>query len=212
MKAIDLAGRRYGTLTVLSRVEPRPVRQSFRWLCKCDCGVVKEVPYSSLSTGHSKSCGVSCELKVHRLRGSPTYNSWRKMLARAEYKYYDQWYDDVTVCDRWVPSRGGSFDNFVEDMGEKPAGTSLNRVNGAKEYNKENCEWATLSVQSFDQKLSSDNTSGRTGVKFRKDRKKWVSEIKVEKELIQLYYGDSFEEACKMREEAELKYYGFTKE
>jgi len=67
-------------------------------------------------------------------------------------------------------------------------------------------------VQSFDQKLSSDNTSGRTGVSFRKDRKKWVSGIKVEKELIQLYYGDSFEEACKMREEAELKYYGFTKE
>jgi len=45
MKAIDLAGSRYGTLTVLSRVEPRPVRQSFRWLCKCDCGTVNGLHY-----------------------------------------------------------------------------------------------------------------------------------------------------------------------
>lgn len=134
------------------------------------------------------------------------------MLSRAKGSYYDEWYADVTVCDRWNPAAGGSFDNFVEDMGERPSGTSLNRKRSSNLYSKETCEWATLSMQSFDQKLSSDNKSGRTGVKWRDERGKWVAEIKYNGKNMQLYYGDSFEEACKKREEAELKYYGFTKE
>ena len=59
---------------------------------------------------------------------------------------------------------------------------------------------------------SSRNTSGAIGVRWRKDRDAWESYISVDYKHIRLYYGPSFEEACKAREEAELKYYGFTKE
>lgn len=59
---------------------------------------------------------------------------------------------------------------------------------------------------------SSRNTSGTVGVRWRKDRDAWESYISVDYKHIRLYYGPSYEEACKAREEAELKYYGFTKE
>lgn len=208
-KVVDLTGSRFGYLIAIERKYPRHEGQAFRWICKCDCGMVRDYNYASLTTGKTKSCGLSCPMKVHPLRGTPTETSWRKLLSRV--KYYEG-YRDVSVCDRWNPATGGSFENFIEDMGARPWGCSLNRVRGAKIYSKETCEWATLSVQSFDQKLSSDNTSGRTGVKWRKDRGKWEAEIKVERNTIRLYYGDSFEEACEARDAAELKYYGFVKE
>ncbi len=61
-------------------------------------------------------------------------------------------------------------------------------------------------------KKLSKNKSGRTGVKWREDRKVWEARIVVDGNKIILYYGDSFEEACAARESAELIYYGFTKE
>jgi hypothetical protein len=146
------------------------------------------------------------------MTGTPTYTSWQKLCSRTRSSEYEEWHGDVVICDRWDTKKGGSFDNFLEDMGVRPEGTTINRINGAKIYSKETCEWATLSVQSFDQKRKNTNKSGRTGVRWRDERGVWESRIAKDGEQIILYYGPSFEDAVKAREEAELKYYGFTKE
>ncbi len=78
---------------------------------------------------------------------SPTYTSWRAMMQRSHsgsskdaVRYLAR---GITVCDRWL-----SFETFLADMGERPAGTTLDRINNAKGYEPGNCRWATQRVQS----------------------------------------------------------------
>jgi hypothetical protein len=97
-------------------------------------------------------------------------------------------------------------------MGEKPEGLSLNRVNGAKVYSKENCEWATSSVQAFDQKIRKSNQSGKTGVSWSKSSKRWKAQIMIEKKVTCLGSFINIEDAIQCRRNAELTYYGFTKD
>jgi hypothetical protein len=88
---------------------------------------------SSLKHGHAAPYG-----------GSLTYRSWTGMLARVfnpkhpHHKYYK----DVKVADRWNPKKGGSFENFLADMGERPTSRhSLGRILDGPLYSKETCEW-----------------------------------------------------------------------
>lgn len=79
--------------------------------------------------------------------GSLTYNSWRAMRKRvlygseADIKYYAN--KGISICQRWLDS----FDNFVDDMGERPEGTTLDRINPNGNYEPSNCRWATMRVQ-----------------------------------------------------------------
>lgn len=73
---------------------------------------------------------------------TPTYISWMRMRDRCNNKKHHAFgrYGGagVRVCERW-----DSFVNFLEDMGERPPGTSLDRLDNSKGYCKENCRWAT---------------------------------------------------------------------
>lgn len=209
----DLTGKRFGKLVAVQQKEKSP-NAGYFWMCLCDCGKETKVTIGNLNSGHTKSCGclVSENLRTHGMTNTPTYRSYRKMLDRSRHAEYDEYYSDVIVCNRWDTYKGGSFDNFLEDMGERPQGTSLNRINGSKVYSKETCEWATISVQGYDQRKKKTNVSGKTGVRWRQEREVWEARITVDKDIKILYYGESFEDACKAREEAEIKYYGFTKE
>ncbi len=224
-RATDISGRKFGKLTALSPTRERNTNNSVIWNCECDCGNYISIGANRLIHEGKEDCGcsfvpsvsnpekfVSPKMSKHGMYNTPTYRSWSKLCSRTRSEEYEEWHGDVTVCERWDTSKGGSFENFYEDMGERPEGMTINRINGAKIYSKETCEWATLSLQSFDQKRNKHNTSGRTGVRFRTDREVWIAQICKDNEMIPLYYGPSFEEACKAREEAELKYYGFTKE
>lgn len=207
----DLTGFRSGMLTAIEYTGKKQGGGAI-WKCQCDCGNFREVWIGNLSNQHTQSCGCTTRARRHGMYNTPTYRSYRKMLDRTRYEEYSEWYEGVTVCDRWDTAKGGSFENFLEDMGERPEGHTLNRVRSAKEYSKENCEWTSLSRQSFDTKKKRTNKSGRTGVKLRSDRNKWEARITVDGKVKLLYYGDSFEEACKAREAAEVLYYGFIKE
>lgn len=209
----DLTNQRFGLLLVVSQSDTKHKSKSIVWNCICDCGSTLELVSPRLLHNKFTHCGCQPrELNSHGMTGTPTYTSWQKLCSRTRSVEYEEWHGDVAICDRWDTTKGGSFDNFLEDMGVRPEGTTINHINGAKIYSKETCEWATLSVQSFDQKRKNTNKSGRTGVRWREERGVWESRIAKDGEQIMLYYGPSFDEACKAREEAELKYYGFTKE
>lgn len=81
-----------------------------------------------------------------RLSHTKTYSSWENMLTRCNnpnnnrYQYYGN--KGITVCERWL-----IFENFLTDMGERPEGTSLDRIDNNKGYYKENCRWATEITQ-----------------------------------------------------------------
>lgn len=99
--------------------------------------------------------------KSRRGKWAPEYFSWSSMIqrctnpARNVYALYGG--RGITVCDRWLV-----FDNFLSDMGERPTGTSLGRIDADVGYSTENCEWQTDSVQSRSRrnnKLNSDAAS-----------------------------------------------------
>lgn len=158
-----MIGERFGRLTVLAE-GPRAesTRKQRRWICRCDCGNERLVYVESLRRGLSKSCGcLSRETSAAILRArathghtrggggkrTPTYGSWRAMVYRctspSDSSYWRYGAVGVTVCDRWRHS----FENFLADMGERPAGMTLDRIDGAKGYELSNCRWATTKQQ-----------------------------------------------------------------
>jgi len=76
----------------------------------------------------------------HGMYGTRTYKSWSEMKFRCDHKNHSssKTYDDISYCEEWK-----DFRNFYKDMGERPMGTSIDRIDGKKGYYKENCRWAT---------------------------------------------------------------------
>lgn len=149
MKRLDISGQRFGRWLAISRAAPS------YWVCRCDCGSVKAVYLGHLRSGRSVSCGCYnrevCRGPKPGRRGGPSrapnYEVWRHMLARCEnprttsFKNYGA--RGITVCDSWH-----SFEQFDKDMGPRPAGTSLDRIDNRAGYSPVNCRWATPAQQS----------------------------------------------------------------
>lgn len=151
----DLTGKKYGRLTVL-RYAGRNKHNQPLWDCLCDCGKSSTVRGSNLTTGQTQSCGCLCKERGREAHtkhghmvgrvGSRTHKSWNMMLQRCRnpknpnYARYGA--KGISVCDRW-----SEFKNFLLDMGERPDGCSLDRIDNEGNYEKQNCRWATDSEQ-----------------------------------------------------------------
>ena len=169
MRIVDLVGFPFGRLTVIkragSRKTPNGTNQAL-WLCKCLCGREVTVRGSNLRSGHSQSCGcLSRELATIRMTGqkyaskhghtsgykSKTYNSFDAMCQRClnpnTKRYPSYGGSGVTICDRWNPKVGGSFENFLADLGERLPNTTLGRYMDTGNYEKSNCAWQTCAEQ-----------------------------------------------------------------
>lgn len=125
---------------------------------KCDCGSVIERPARRvISTGQPSHCGCQTDRGAHRTHGmhnTPEYRSWQAMKARCldpNNKDYPRWGGrGVTVCKEWVDS----FDAFFDQVGPRPKGTTLDRIDNRRGYEPGNVRWATNSEQMQNTRLS----------------------------------------------------------
>ena len=144
---IDLVGHRYGKTTVLSFIGRDPKWPSnMLWLCRCDCGVEHIARAGNLRSGNTASCGClhsgGRAVERHGAHNSRTYATWEHMVQRGTGRATGRsakLYKGITVCDRWRMS----FTDFLADMGERPDGMTLDRINPDKGYDPSNCRWAT---------------------------------------------------------------------
>lgn len=154
----DYSGVKFHKLTAVKFLEKRWKSKRPFWLFLCECGKEIEADFYNVRNGMRTSCGCSrAKIRIRhghtkfRLNGkhfmSPTYISWTAMRQRCQNKKHTAYQKyggrGITVCARWQ-----KFDNFLEDMGLRPPGTSIDRLDNDKGYSKENCRWATGGEQS----------------------------------------------------------------
>lgn len=152
----DMAGKRIGILAVIQRAENRG--KSVYWLCRCDCGVVKEMAASALRSGITVSCGchrrkVAAEnaRKLSLSHGKSRtllYRVWQSFRDRCNnpgaqaYEHYGA--RGISVCPEWEDFI--AFEAWAFSSGYK-AGLTLDRIDNDKGYGPENCRWATMAQQ-----------------------------------------------------------------
>lgn len=133
-----LIGQRFERLLVVEYVG------AGKWSCNCDCGNTVSVMTTNLTSGNSRSCGcLQTERRFkHGMSGTPMHGAWRQMFQRCENPkdpaYHNYGGRGITVCDEWH-----EFSQFLADMGVRPKGFQLDRIDNEKGYSKGNCRWVT---------------------------------------------------------------------
>ena len=154
MRFIDLSGQRFGRLVAIERAPNKGKRTM--WRCKCDCGNGVVTEAYRIKNGITSSCGcyhreVSAGIystlnRTHGATNTPTHRSWNHMLGRCTNRNHHAWElyggRGISVCERWLV-----FENFLEDMGERPPGTSIDRIDTNGNYEPGNCRWADAKTQ-----------------------------------------------------------------
>lgn len=148
-------------------------------------------------------------LKVMRIVGesrkkNPVYDVYYAMLARCNsptnpsYKYYGE--RGIKVCDEWQGFNG--FAQFIQDMGERPNGLTLERRDNMQGYSPKNCYWADRHQQGLNRRVQSNNNSGIVGVSLHKATGRWAAHIYNNGKKKHLGYFSTKEEASEARTKA----------
>jgi hypothetical protein len=178
-----MIGEKYGRLLVVEEVAQSKGCRRFN--CLCDCGTRKVIFRGNLLRGYTRSCGcLNQEERTKRHthgqtrngRYTPEYRAWRQMLRRVRAKTGKnfRWYGarGITVCERWM-----RFEKFFSDMGKRPTGRTLDRVDNNGNYEPGNCRWATPYQQGHNKSLAQNNRSGIKGVCWNSRSKRWIAQI-----------------------------------
>ena len=157
-----MIGERFGRWTVIDKAQG--TKHNKRYLCRCDCGNETSVLGFTLRYNRSTQCINCYKDRGHRQSKTPTYRTWTGLFTRcynkknATYKYYGA--KGITVSDHWK-----SFDNFFNDMGERPTGYQIDRIDPKKGYCKDNCRWVSKVDNT---KRQNNRLIDVTGMKFGK--------------------------------------------
>ena len=160
---------RFGMWTVLGESEPyqrpaptgrkHPDGQIRTAHCQCDCGELRTVPVHTLTQGHSRHCGcrvsemTTAQKTIHGLSRTVEHSTWSRMKQRCanprSKDYPDYGGRGISVCERWQ----NSFEAFYADMGKRPPGTSIDRIDVNGDYEPGNCRWADAMTQRHNRRI-----------------------------------------------------------
>lgn len=157
-KALELCGKKFGRLTVVSRCANNSLNQTV-WKCKCDCGNIAEVVGTNLTSGRIKSFGCyKNDLwiernKKHGMKKTRIYKAWQNMKDRCENlnnkEYLNYGGRGIKICPEWqefIPFMEWSYANGYDENAKRGECT-LDRIDVNGNYEPSNCRWATMKQQ-----------------------------------------------------------------
>lgn len=198
MKKVDLTGKVYGRLTVLGDVGKRSKAKGILWQCMCECGTIAFVKGSHLKSGAIRSCGclnreARSERRTQDLTGFDDENF--KVIRRVGSKHSKAlWVAECKHCGQLTELTGNAL--------KKQKSCSCLKKGASKEYMASILDPESLKST----KPTAKSTTGVRGVYYRKGKNTYQAYINVDKKTVYLGSSKNFDEAVKMRREAEKKY------
>jgi len=214
----DYVGKVYGKLTILDLkvITLKNEKRQTQAICRCECGIVKQILLSSLKNGSTISCG--CRKKeclnmrtTHGQTGTRLHRIWRAMRSRCSninFKHFNYYGGrGIRVCSEWQNSFQVFYDWSIQNGYSDDL--TIDRIDTNKDYEPSNCRWVSMKEQSYNRR-DKIAKSGAKGIYFHKNigrKKRWRATIAINEKEIQLGYFLNLDEAIKARNEAELKYW-----
>ena len=228
-KLKDLTGQRFGRLVVIERAEnfilPSGQPQT-AWLCRCDCGNILKTRSLSLTTGTTKSCGcLAKELRVARMKKYNTYDLSGEYgigyTSKGEEFYFDlEDYDKIKDycwyinCDGYVVTTINEthsaikMHRIVMNILDSPKILVDHIYHNRNDNRKSQLRLVNNQQNQCNAVIAKDNTSGHKGVYWHKKHNKWEALITYNNKQIYLGLYDDIEDAIRVRQQAEIKYFG----
>ena len=155
---IDMTGERYGRLVGISMSHRGPYGHA-HWHFVCDCGTLVTVDATRVRSGNTTSCGCrhreisAARLLVHGHRAArrhdDTYRAWQAMkdgcYNPSSAKFESIGTRGIAVCPEWL----NDYERFLADMGRRPSGTTLERVDADRGYARANCVWRATETRAL---------------------------------------------------------------
>lgn len=159
---VDWTFVKVGGLFVFKNTGKQNSKKEYIWLCRCDCGAITERSSGKLRRGVKDSrhmtCATKCRNTTHNASKTKTYKTWDSMKWRCNSDHKNYGGRGVSICKEWAES----YEAFLADMGERPEGMTLDRIDPEGDYEPSNCRWADSYTQNTNRRKGSN--TGVSGI------------------------------------------------